>query len=368
MCKIGLDGRARCESLLCGEALGGRQSGQGEADEATMNVTVLIDAIVRQTTVLIAQLATTAGVRAPLAHIANQIFLDLVGELEEQGVGQKVIADMFGLALRSYQQKVRRLSESATQRGVSLWEAVFQFLQEKEVATRPEVLEKFKFDNEASVRGILNDLVESGLVYKTGRGHSTIYRVTSDEDMSLASGDPLESASSLVWVLVYRHGPIRLEELREQLHLDDELLLSSLERLEEDGRIDALHDDGEVRYSSSRCVIELGDNAGWEAAMFDHYQAMVAAVCTKLRNGATRALPDDRIGGSTLSFDVWPGHPHQNRVYNLLKRTRKEAIDLWDDVASYNTTNPRPADQVEKVTFYVGQTIQIDTTQDNDED
>ena len=52
MCKIGLDGRARCESLLCGEALGGRQSGQGEADEATMNVTVLIDAIVRQTTVL----------------------------------------------------------------------------------------------------------------------------------------------------------------------------------------------------------------------------------------------------------------------------------------------------------------------------
>ncbi|MEL6182409.1 MAG: hypothetical protein AAFS10_25860, partial [Myxococcota bacterium] len=271
-----------------------------------MNVTVLIDAIVRQTTVLIAQLATTAGVRAPLAHVANQIFLDLVGELEQQGVGQKVIADMFGLALRSYQQKVRRLSESATQRGVSLWEAVFQFLQDKEVVTRNEVLDKFKFDNEASVRGILNDLVESGLVYKTGRGHSTVYRITSDEEMSLASGDPLESASSMVWVTIYRHGPMSLEGLREHLHLDDALLEDSLERLQTDGRIETTTDDdtGHVLYSSSRFVLKLGDDAGWEASMFDHYQALVTAVCTKLRNGETRALPDDLVGGSTLSYNI----------------------------------------------------------------
>jgi hypothetical protein len=43
-----------------------------------MNVNVLIDSIVRQTTVLIAQLATTAGVRAPLAHLADQVFVELV--------------------------------------------------------------------------------------------------------------------------------------------------------------------------------------------------------------------------------------------------------------------------------------------------
>jgi hypothetical protein len=34
-----------------------------------MNVKILIDSIVRQTTVLIAQLATAGGVRAPLAHV-----------------------------------------------------------------------------------------------------------------------------------------------------------------------------------------------------------------------------------------------------------------------------------------------------------
>ena len=39
-----------------------------------MNVNLLIDALVRQTTVLIAQLATIAGIRAPLAHVADQVF------------------------------------------------------------------------------------------------------------------------------------------------------------------------------------------------------------------------------------------------------------------------------------------------------
>ena len=60
----------------------------------------LIDAIVQQTTLLIAQLATSAGIRAPLAHIADQVFLDLANEIEQQGVSRKVVADMFGLALR----------------------------------------------------------------------------------------------------------------------------------------------------------------------------------------------------------------------------------------------------------------------------
>jgi hypothetical protein len=79
-----------------------------------MNVTYLIDSIVQQTTVLIAQVATTAGVRAPLAHVANRVFLDLVTEIERQGVARKVVADMFGLALRSYQQKVDATSVDGT--------------------------------------------------------------------------------------------------------------------------------------------------------------------------------------------------------------------------------------------------------------
>ncbi|MES1183358.1 MAG: hypothetical protein ABUL60_06055 [Myxococcales bacterium] len=43
---------------------------------------VLIDNIFRQTTILIAQLATSGGVRAPLAQLADRVFLDLARELE----------------------------------------------------------------------------------------------------------------------------------------------------------------------------------------------------------------------------------------------------------------------------------------------
>ncbi len=57
-----------------------------------MNVQLLIDAIVRQTTVLVAQLATAGGVRAPLSHVANQVFADLAAELERQGLSRKVTA------------------------------------------------------------------------------------------------------------------------------------------------------------------------------------------------------------------------------------------------------------------------------------
>ena len=79
-----------------------------------MNLQLLIDSIIRQTTVLIAQLATAQGVRAPLANVANQVFLDLANELNEQGVSRKVCADMFGMALRTYQRTIPRLSESST--------------------------------------------------------------------------------------------------------------------------------------------------------------------------------------------------------------------------------------------------------------
>src|ERR1044072_2924963 len=96
--------------------------------------------------VLIAQLSTADGVRSPLKHVADEVFVGLVDELERQNLGKKVIADMFGLALRSYQQKVQRLSESATSRGVTLWGALHAFLAERESASREQNLRAFRHD------------------------------------------------------------------------------------------------------------------------------------------------------------------------------------------------------------------------------
>lgn len=43
-----------------------------------MDIKLLTDAIIRQTTVLIAQLSTNAGIRAPLAHLADEVFRQVV--------------------------------------------------------------------------------------------------------------------------------------------------------------------------------------------------------------------------------------------------------------------------------------------------
>src|SRR5215831_17470605 len=135
-----------------------------------MDAKLLIDAIVRQTTVLIAQLSTSAGIRAPLAHVADQVFLDLASEIEAQGVARKVVADMFGLALRSYQKKVQRLTESASTRDKTLWEAVIDFLRESGSVSRERIFERFRFDGDEAVAAVLRDLVSSGIAYSTGRG------------------------------------------------------------------------------------------------------------------------------------------------------------------------------------------------------
>ncbi len=182
-----------------------------------MNVQLLIDSVVRQTTVLIAQLATSGGVRAPLSQIAGQVFLSLARELEEQGVSRKVSADMFGMALRTYQRKTQRLRESHTDHGRSLWEAVFDYLGAKQMVLRHEVLTRFHRDDEALVRGVLHDLTESGLVFASGTGARTAYRVASEDELGRLRkiGDEAE-LDALIWTTIYRAGPITRVALHAQ--------------------------------------------------------------------------------------------------------------------------------------------------------
>src|SRR5512142_3143771 len=149
-----------------------------------MTLNLLIQAIVRQTTVLIAQLATSRGSRAPLAQVASQVFLDLVRELERQGVSRKVSADMFGLGLRTFQRKVQRLTESSTDRGRSLWTAILDFVPAHRRISRAEILLHFAGEDEALVRGILYELCETGLLTLSGAGPSVAYARTPDDELA----------------------------------------------------------------------------------------------------------------------------------------------------------------------------------------
>ena len=323
-----------------------------------MSVKVLIDNIVQQTTILIAQLATAAGIRAPLAHVANEVFLTLVRELESQGVGRKVIADMFGLALRSYQLKVQRLSESATERDASLWEVVFQTLRKEGLMTRGQVLLRFPRDDESTVRGILNDLVESGFVFRTGRGHKTSFRAASEEELEhLDAADSATGIDELVWIGLYRLGPAEVPQIAEHLKLSAEVIKPALERLVAAEKVEQTRTGESCRYHATHCIIPIETDAGWEAALWDHFQAMVTAMGIKLRAGQDSSLPQDVLGGSTYSFDVWPDHPCEDEAMGLLRDTRKRISECRARVTEYNDNNEKPAEGWSRVTFYVGQGV-----------
>src|SRR5688572_104236 len=183
-----------------------------------MNVQVLIDSIIRQITVLVAQLATSGGIRAPLAHIANQVFVQLARELEAQGVSRKVSADMFGMALRAYVRKVQRLNEGHTEQGKTLWQAVLDFVRGEKLVTRARIAQRFGRDDELSISSVLHDLGESGLVFVSGGGANAVFRAASDEELgqlSKLSAD--QGREELVWVIVYREGPLTLEALCARL-------------------------------------------------------------------------------------------------------------------------------------------------------
>ena len=322
-----------------------------------MNPQLLIDAIVRQTMVLIARLSTVDGVRSPLSHVANEVFVGLVRELEHQGVGKKVIADMFGLALRSYRQKVQRLSESVTTRGVTLWGAVHAFLAERDSATRAELLAHFKHDEESMVRSILNDLVESGLVLRSGRGKDTRYRVATEEELeefgASAGVNSLETNAALVWVHVYRESPLHKDRLAQLVPLPASVLDAAVNRLVADGQIRLESRPDGVRYATEHCLIPVGQAAGWEAAIVDHHRAVASALAAKVVSGKHTSAAEDEVGGTTLTFDLWPGHPRERDVRKLLATTREQVIPLWNEITEYN--QDRLSEITYQVTFYCGQ-------------
>lgn len=323
-----------------------------------MHSRILIDAIVRQTTVLIAQLSTTAGIRAPLARLADQVFVELASAIESQGVPRKVAADMFGMALRSYQKKVNRLAESLTDESSTLWEGILDFLAEHGTATRREIVERFVRDDPQTIGAVLNDLVTSGLAHRSGTADSALYGLTSESDLKkLIDESNGDTASSMAWLRIYRSGGISVQDLASELDLSIEQMEEMLAGLADQGRIQIDGAGAKRTVRAGQFVVPVGSSVGWEAAVFDHFQAMATAIAQKLQKGSRRSGQDDVVGGTTLSFNVYPGHPHFERVLSLLRKTRRETDDLWNEVAEYNRVH-EPPEATTKVTFYAGQAVQ----------
>ncbi len=298
-----------------------------------LNVDPIIHAIVRETARLIIELATVDGQRAQLADVTDRLFLELVSTLRAREVSGKVIADMLGMALRSYQAKVRRLSESASARRRTLWEAVLDHIRDEVRISRADVLYRFRYDDEAIVRGVLNDLVESGLVYRTGRAGATTYRIAE----AARDGGPT-GEDQLVRLAVHRHGPIDRAGLVARLALEPARIDAAIERLHAAGRIEETADG----WRCERMVLPSDAAGGPGAAMVDHVQAMVDTVCARLRGQPG--------GGSTFVFDVPAGGSEAEAVAALFAEMRDRFGALRAQVEAHGADDgPRS-----RVTVYMG--------------
>jgi hypothetical protein len=323
-----------------------------------MTIELLIQAIVRQTTILIAHLATSRGVKAPLAHVANQVFIELVRELERQGVSRKVSADMFGLGLRTYRRKIQRMSESLTVRGRSLWEVVLEHVREHGLVTRLELLTRFSSDDEAQIRAVLYDLCESQLLFSSGIGSSTSYRIASDEELaSLKRKQGVEGADELLLALMFREGALTVDEIAQKAQGDAAEIEAALARLLAAGRVERAvsNETLEPAYRANQLVIPLGAPVGWEAAVFDHFKALVTTILSRLREDRSAAA-HDQVGGSTYTIDVWEGHPLAEEVYGALSRMRSSLSDLRARVLEFNADRPVP-EVHDRVVIYAGQCL-----------
>jgi hypothetical protein len=63
---------------------------------------------------------------------------------------------------------------------------------------------------------------------------------------------------------------------------------------------------------------------------------------------------ESAVGGSTYSFEIWPGHPHEAEVLSLLRDLRDKTTALRKKVREHNGSHARPSRYTE-LTFYGGQ-------------
>src|SRR5690606_39184456 len=106
---------------------------------------------------------------------------------------------------------------------------------------RVDVLHRFRRDDELSVKAILSDLVESGLLFRSGREQATAYRAARADELRLGSVEQSDAAlRDCAWVLLHQLGPMDASELAPMLSLETDAARQLLDALvaEQRARLD----------------------------------------------------------------------------------------------------------------------------------
>ena len=290
--------------------------------------------------VLVARLAVSKTHRAPLRNVGDLFFLGMADELQRQGVGRKVAADLLGMSLRAYQKRLQRVSVGARTTTPTLHQEVAAFLKGRGAISREEIATRFSRNDERVLASVLRDMVELGVMEMTTRGGAYRYRLVAPDE---PAGEGLRVESEAA---------IDVEEMQLWAKLDEgseppvEAHDSTLRALKERGLV-----EGET---PQRLEIPAGSEGSWEAAVWDHFATVARALAEKASDVPRTT---EQIGGMTLSFDLHAEHPLYHDVVTLLDRTRQTSQALWRRIADGNESAPIAPENRIKVRFYAGQHV-----------
>jgi hypothetical protein len=308
-----------------------------------MSLQSLARALIRDTSLLVASVATRDGSRMPVAPLLDRLFHGLACELHGRQVRRRVAADMFGMAPRAYLRKVRRAEESVTDHGYSLWQGVYEHIAANPGIELAGLARRFHRDDEGVLRGVLSDLRESGLVEQNPANG---FCAASGRQLSERLARKLGGNDELVWAVIYREGPLYREALQQVVGLADAELDEILLRLKEAGRVFERPKRDRIVLSSAATVPDLDAPERWEADVFAHYHAVVRAL------SAAVTAPADDASVATFSFDLGPTHPMAAEVEREFYRVRGEIGELAKRVAAFNAQQPQK--RTERVALYLG--------------
>ncbi len=326
-----------------------------------MDFARLVERMVPLVAELFATLAAKDPLRMRFANIASKTMLDMVDVLQSQGMSQEAVAASLGLTIGGFRSRMKRLREDDDDGGRAagprtLLERVFAEVAAREdsgaVATYDHLERRLKGTKEDSLRGVLHFLVTSGLLSVTGRGLAREYRVVSRPGAGAAR--PTDTV-----VLLYREGPLAREAVLTRLGIEAHVLDQHLRVLRQAGVLEETDSPDGPRYRVTDYHVPLDAGEGYEAALYDHVAAVLAAITRKVRLGRLRATMGDTVGGSTFTFTVPEDDPLLPEIVGFLSGSRARLEDWL--ARSRTAVTERPTSPRRRVTIYVGQNIEEDS-------
>ena len=127
--------------------------------------------------------------------------------------------------------------------------------------THRQLQRRFAGEDANVLSGVLTDLTRTGLVYRSGRGDRTVYRIADPADFD--DDARAEANEYLVWLTAYRQGPISARGLADQTGLAASEVDGALATLAADGRVEQVDpadggSDSDTHYRSPRFDVAVG--------------------------------------------------------------------------------------------------------------